>query len=330
MNHAHHQPTDHNGHHSGDGPDLTHQEPRDHPTARPGPDDRPDLHREVAGTIALLTDTDDFTAMRRYRTFPYDDHHTYLHHLDALLTTRAARGRHTTLALFDPDDYAAYCTDTGLDPDTPTTRGRYTAHLAATTATVPYDGRPLSDLVPDLVNAAVRHATWEYATEALATLGPCPTCHDDIGWACYAHAGELLLRILTSAGTGHHHLVCSVATNDQTLLTALRADTPAGATVPDDIDPTEAQEFATLLALGIATKSGGGLVLRTAGRPDAQDRVCGWRLDNGHLTALTASEVFDAYCTDAESGDLLSPEPGLDYTPPPTLGTETPPPPHHH
>ena len=36
------------------------------------------LRREMAGTIGLLTDEHDFTAMRRYRTFAFDDHTAYL------------------------------------------------------------------------------------------------------------------------------------------------------------------------------------------------------------------------------------------------------------
>jgi hypothetical protein len=56
--------------------------------------------------------------------------------------------------------------------------------------------------------------------------------------------------------------------------------------------------------------------------PDATDRVYGWRLRGENLEPLTAAEVFDAYCTDADSGDLVSPESGVDYCVPPDLGEE--------
>ncbi|TWV33549.1 hypothetical protein FRZ03_30535, partial [Streptomyces misionensis] len=77
------------------------------------------LCREIAGTIGLLADEHDFSAMRRYRSFTFDDHATYLRQVEAVLRSRAAHGGHTTLALFDPEDYAAYCAETGLDPDLP-------------------------------------------------------------------------------------------------------------------------------------------------------------------------------------------------------------------
>ncbi|MFE3165962.1 hypothetical protein [Streptomyces sp. NPDC059224] len=285
------------------------------------------LRREIAGTIGLLTDEHDFSAMRRYRTFTFDDHPTYLEQIEALLRTRAAEGTHTTLALFDPEEYAEFCTDTGLDPDNPATRTRFTAGLAATGATVPYDGRPLTDLVPDLVDEAVRQATWEYASTLLARLGPCPTCGEDIGRAAFARASHLLARILDTAPAGDRHLVCSVSGAAETLVTVLHADQDSEGTTR--LDEAEVLEFTSVLALGLATRSPGGLVMRTSA-PGTADRVYGWRLRGDRLVPLSAAEVFDAYCTDVESGDLVSPESGVDYCTPPDLGDQEAAPGHHH
>lgn len=284
------------------------------------------LRREIAGTIGLLTDEHDFRAMRRYRSFAFDNHRTYLRQIEAILKTRAAEGQHTAIALFDPQDYAEYCAGRGIDPDTPHSRTHYTARLATTGPTVPYDGRPLADLLPTLVDEAVRHATWEYAATLLARLGPCAACGEDIGRAAFTHASTLLTRILDTAPPGERHLVCSVSTRPETLVTSLHAETAPDGT--DRFDETEALEFTTVLALGIATHSPGGLVVRVSG-PEPRERVYGWRLHPDGLTPLTAAEVFDAYCTDAESGDLIAPEPGVDHCAPPDLG-ETPRPPHHH
>ena len=97
------------------------------------------LRREIAGTIGLLTDEQDFTAMRRrYRTFAFDDHATYLQQVETLLRTLASQGGHTTVALFDPEEYAAFCAEHDLNPDTTSSRTRFTAELAATGATVSY------------------------------------------------------------------------------------------------------------------------------------------------------------------------------------------------
>jgi len=280
------------------------------------------LRREIAGTIGLLTDEQDFTAMRRrYRTFTFDNHASYLQQVEALLRTLASQGGHTTVALFDPEEYAEFCAEHRLEPDTPSSRTRFTAELAATGATVPYEGQPLDHLVPNLIDEAVRQATWEYATTLLSRIGTCASCGEDIGRVAFVRASDLLVRILDASGPGERHLVCSVSTEPETLVAVLRADDDQHGT--PHLDEAEALEFTTVLALGIATQSPGGLVMR-AGTPDSTDRVYGWRLRGGGLEPLTAGEVFDAYCTDVESGDLVSPESGVDYCAPPDLGEEGP------
>ncbi|MET7760072.1 hypothetical protein ABZT27_36090 [Streptomyces sp. NPDC005389] len=267
------------------------------------------LRREVPSTVGLLADEHDFTAMRRYRTFAFDDHTTYLRQVEALLRALATQGGHTTVTLFDPEEYAAYCAETALDPDHPASRSRFTAHLATTGARVTYTGQPLSALLPELVDTAVRHATWEYATTVLATTGDCATCGKDIGRAAFERAARLLSRLLEAAGPGTHHLVCSVPAADDQLLAVLHAD---GTTSPTDVEETEAAEFTAVLAAGIVLGAPGGLVLRTT-TPGARDRLHGWRLTGGTLTPLTEAEVFAAYCTDARTGEPLSPEPGVDH-----------------
>lgn len=285
------------------------------------------LRREIAGTIGLLTDEHDFRAMRRYRTFTFDDHTAYLQQVEDLLRTRAAQGSHTTVALFDPEEYAEFCTDAGLDPDIPSSRTRFTAELASTGPAIPYEGQPLADLVPALVDEAVRQATWEYASTLLARLGSCASCGEDIGRAAFVRASHLLVRILETAQPGDRHLVCSVTGTPETLVAVLHAHEDAdGAT---QLDEAEALEFTTVLAVALGTQSPGGLVMRTStsGNPD---RVYGWRLRGERLEPLTAGEVFDAYCTDVESGDLISPESDVDYCTPPDLGEQGQTPGHHH
>ena len=285
------------------------------------------LRREIAGTIGLLTDEHDFRAMRRYRSFAFDDHTTYLEQVEDLLKRRAAQGSHTTLALFDPEDYAAFCADTGLDPENPASRTRFTAELAAVGPTIPYDGRPLATLLPTLVDEAVRQATWEYATTLLTRLGPCRTCGEDLGRAAFTRASDLVVRILDTAPPGDRHLVCSVSGPPETLVSVLHADDSTEGAI--ELDEAEVLEFTSVLALGLATDSPGGLVMRVSA-PDTADRVHGWRLRGGGMEPLTAAEVFDAYCTDVETGDLISPESGVDYCVPPDLGEDGTAPGHRH
>lgn len=281
--------------------DRTHRTPR---TARRR------LRREVPSTVGLLADEQDFTAMRRYRTFAFDDHATYLRQIDGLLKSLASQGIHTTVALFDPEEYAEYCAESGLDPDTADSRSRFTARIPASGAAVVYTGQPIDSLVPQLISTAVRRATWEYATTLLADLGQCADCGQDIGGAAFDRASHLLLRLLEDAGPGTHHLVCSVPAAGEQLLAVLHIDRPDGA--PARLASTQGAEFVSVLAVGIALESAGGVVLRTT-RSGTPDRLHGWRLQRGSLAPLTVGEVFSAYCTDADTGEPVSPESGVEY-----------------
>lgn len=277
---------------------------------RTGTSMRRTLRREAPSTIGLLADEQDFAAMRRYRTFTFVDHAVYLQQVEGLLKTLAAQGMHTTVALFDPEEYAEFCAESGLAADAPASRSRFTAEIAATGATVAYTGQPIDTLIPLLVSRAVRQATWEYATTLLADLGECADCGQDIGRAAFDRASHLLMRTLETAGPGTHHLVCSTPTENEQLLAVLH--TERGTTGPARLDSGAGAEFVTVLAVGIALESHGGLVLRTSS-PGAPDRVHGWRLNRGSLVPLTAGEVFSAYCTDADTGDPVSPESGVEY-----------------
>ncbi|SCE02703.1 hypothetical protein GA0115239_11653 [Streptomyces sp. BpilaLS-43] len=290
---------------------------------RPGdPSMRRALRREAPSTVGLLVDAEDFAAMRHYRSFTFDDHSVYLRQVEGLLRTFTAQGRHATVALFDPQDYAEYCAEAGIDADLHTSRSRFTAEVAATGAIVAYTGQPIDTLIPLLVSRAVRRATWEYATMLLADLGDCSDCGQEIGRAAFDRASHLLARLLETAGPGTHHVVCSVPTEDEQLLAIVHtARDPDGG--PAQLEASEGAEFASVLAVGVALESRGGVVLRTTA-PDTADRVHGWRLVRGNLVPLTAGEVFDAYCTDADTGEPVSPESDVEYCAGFDLGADEP------
>ncbi|MBK6016662.1 hypothetical protein [Streptomyces sp. MBT53] len=271
------------------------------------------LRREIAGTIGLLTDEQDFTAMRRYRTFVFDEYESYLRQVEALLRSRAGEGSHTTVALFDPEEYAEFCADTGLALDAPASRSRFTAEVAVTGTTLPYEGQPLAELARNLIDESVRQVTQEYASEFLSHIGPCATCGKDIGRAALARASELLLCIFSAAAPGDHHLVCRVSAVPETLIVDLRTDGDL------QLEETEALELTTVLAFGIAAHNAGGLVMRTS-TPGMNDRVYGWRLRGDGLQPFTAAEVFDAYRTHIKAGDIGVTETNVAYCEPPDLG----------
>ncbi|MFI2264090.1 hypothetical protein [Streptomyces tubercidicus] len=284
------------------------------------------LRREVPSAAAVLADEQDFRAMRRYRTFPFDDHRSYLQQMEHLLRTLASQGVLTTISLFDPAAYETYCADLALDPDRPESRSRYTAEVARTGATLTYQGEPLTQLLPLLLEEADRQATWDHASAVLARAGDCPECGEELARTAFARATQALQQLLEALGNGTHHLVCSVAAGDPPLLAVLHATAPEGTRL--QLDESETLIFCTALAAGFALRTPGGIVSRTTTGPDGHDTVRGWALHGSWPRALNAAEVFTAYCTDADTGDPIPPEHGVDYAP--GLPLTPPPDPHHH
>ena len=271
------------------------------------------LRREVPSVVSLLAAEEDFAAMRRYASFGFDDHARYLRRMEALLRALSSQGVHTTVALFDPVAYQEYCATTRLDPDTPVSRSRYTAEVASTGATVVYEGQPLDQLLPRLITMAEEHATWEYAAAVLARAGGCrggDGCGDGTGRAAFDRAAAALFAVLDAVGPGQHHLVCSVPVDGTPLAAVVHATTREGR--PPRLAEPGALVFRTVLACGIATKSPGGIVLRTS-LPGAPDTVRGWALRDGWPRPLSEAEVFTAYCTDARTGEPIPPEHGVEY-----------------
>ncbi|MFE6780010.1 hypothetical protein [Streptomyces sp. NPDC057676] len=270
------------------------------------------LRREAPSTIAVLASDTDFTAMRRYESFPFADHGRYLRQVEGLLRARATRGAYTTLVLFDPAVYRAFCAEVGLDPDHPTSRARYAAETATVGPTVSYEGQPLSLLIPRLLDAEEQHATLTRAVRDLAGMGDCAECGEDVAAAALTRAGQAIHALLSAAGRGNHHLVCSVPTDDGPLIAVLHVrpqPSDARHEVPVDDDR---ETFRAVLAVGLAGTRPGGVVLRTtsAGR---NDTVRGWALRDHWLSPLTEAQVFSAYCTDPDTGEPLAPESGVDY-----------------
>ncbi|MFI0779838.1 hypothetical protein [Streptomyces sp. NPDC021212] len=271
------------------------------------------LRREVPSVVALLAVEEDFTAMRRYASFGFDDHARYLRRMEGLLRALSSQGVHTTVALFDPIAYQEYCAHTRLDPDTPVSRSRYTAEVASTGATVVYEGQPIDQLLPRLITVAEERATWEYASAVLARAGGCgglDDCGDGTGRAAFDRATAALHAVLDAAGPGLHHLVCSVPVDDTPLAAVVHATAREGR--PPRLAEPGALVFRTVLACGIATGSPGGIVLRTS-LPGAPDTVRGWALRDGWPRPLSEAEVFTAYCTDARTGEPIPPEHGVEY-----------------
>ncbi|AXK35227.1 hypothetical protein DVA86_23900 [Streptomyces armeniacus] len=281
------------------------------------------LRREAPSIVAVLAARTDFAAMTGYRTFAFRDHDAYLRQTEVLLRALASQGVHARVAFFDTGEYALFCEEERLDPDSAASRTRYAAEVAAAGVTVPYEGQRIDELVPLLLDAHASRRTWEEVTALLADAGggtydsgpPAP------GQAAFDRAAEALTRLLEAAGSGTHHVVCSVHPPGTAapLCAALRVERVHDGRLR--MADSEALLLCGVLAAGLATGSPGGVVLRSELRsepappsePPGPETVRGWCLRDGWLRPLTEAEVFAAYCTDADTGEPVPPEPGVSY-----------------
>lgn len=283
------------------------------------------LRREMPGMVAVVVDERDFATMRSYDSFVFDDHPGYLRQVEGLLRSLAGRGLHTRLAVFDPAEFAVFCAEEDLDPDSARSRTRYTAEVASSGAVVSYDGRPLNELLPQLLDGHARARTWNRLMGQLSLAGTCDRCGRDIGQAAFERAVQAVERLLQAIGPapGERILVCSVHGRAMPLVASVNL--AAGDGPRQNENAPGLVLLCGVLAVAFATGCPGGLVLRTlpaaahAAQETANEEVRGWKARDGWLQALTEAQVFDAYCTHAETGEPVPPEPGVDHLPGITL-----------
>ncbi|MEU9496962.1 hypothetical protein OG337_35515 [[Kitasatospora] papulosa] len=135
--------------------------------------------------------------------------------------------------------------------------------------------------------------------------------HDD---ADADRATDIFERILEEAGTGTHHLVINVVIDDRhQALTSLLFEQD------DDrlnISAYEALKFCRLLTAGL-TGLTGGIAMRTFTADS--ETVRGWKITDGDPLPLNRAETFNAYCYNPHTGELISPEPGVQYEDAPVI-----------
>lgn len=78
-------------------------------------------------------------------------------------------------------------------------------------------------------------------------------------------------------------------------------------------DPEEMRQVLSTVVDGLT--SAGALILRTRvpGSDGDHTRARGWALRGGRWVGTAEAELFDAFCTDPDTGDPIPPEPGLNY-----------------
>jgi hypothetical protein len=282
------------------------------------------LRREAPTVVGLLLDQQDFDAMTRYPSFPFHDYGLYLHHLDGLLRSLHAQGTSIAVTPFHPDGFASHCAATAERPDTPRARIRYTAEAGAAGPTLHYARQPLALLRARLAHETDRRATFDQAADLLAAAGPCPEagCDKPFAHCAFDGAAHTLMHLAEAAGPGAHHIVCSVPTDTgggNLLASAHLTAAPDGEVrVPD----SDGIMLCTVMAAAALAPRPGGLVLRTTD-DTGRDTVRGWSLLPDGPHPLSEAEVFDAYCTDPDTGQPVPPESGVHYR----AGFPLPPPP---
>ncbi|MFD3543159.1 hypothetical protein ACFWUQ_27190 [Streptomyces sp. NPDC058662] len=126
-------------------------------------------------------------------------------------------------------------------------------------------------------------------------------------------AAALFMGFLDAAGDGCHVLVVAASANGDSLGMAVPFHSKGETT---DLDPDDALEAMKILTL--AASVGGGAVMRT-NFADETSRVRGWKLVEFYAKPLNAAEIFNAYCMDARTGEVIAPELGVEYVAAPRL-----------
>nr|MDT0519957.1 hypothetical protein [Streptomyces sp. DSM 41633] len=126
-------------------------------------------------------------------------------------------------------------------------------------------------------------------------------------------AAALFMGLVNAVGGGCHHLVVAASANGGTLSVSVPFHNDGETS---DLDPDDALE--AMMALTLAAKVGGGAVIRT-NVPNQTSEVRGWKLVEFYAKPLSASEIFNVYCTDAATGELIPPEWGVEYVAAPRL-----------
>ncbi|QNP67953.1 hypothetical protein [Streptomyces genisteinicus] len=130
-------------------------------------------------------------------------------------------------------------------------------------------------------------------------------------------AFDIFVRLLKKAGTGIHCLTLAIHTGGESEIQQLIYSQSDKTGI--ETDGRAALDFCCFLAAAVTGRAdNAGLIMRSVRHPD--ESVCGWVFDNdGDPIPLTAAAVFDAYCTDYATGQLIPPQPGVHHRDAPVI-----------
>ncbi|MFD5790469.1 hypothetical protein ACFWH1_28085 [Streptomyces sp. NPDC127037] len=127
-------------------------------------------------------------------------------------------------------------------------------------------------------------------------------------------AVDIFGRLLNAAGPGSHHVAMAIygaaGFTSHSLEFAQDEERIA-------LSPAEAIDACYVLAVVLSGEYTGGMVMRS--QRDGKETLCGWKFEDGETLPLNRAETFDAYCTNPETGDIIPPEPGVEYKDAPVI-----------
>lgn len=124
---------------------------------------------------------------------------------------------------------------------------------------------------------------------------------------------DIFDRVTEKAGEGTHSLTLAVTGMGGTVYEVFPF-TQDGEGMAASLSNLE--EFCELLAIAITGAHLSGLAMRTAGE---KATVRGWKFTDGDPIPLNRAQTFKAYCTDAETGEPIPPDPDTEYADAPVI-----------
>ncbi|GAA1581494.1 hypothetical protein [Actinoplanes couchii] len=256
-----------------------------------------DRQRSLQRVTLMIADEATFRLLSEsYASFVWspDQHEEYLDSHDGAVEKSRRAGGLLHLGRFDHDDYLDFCEADGLPPDSGASRSAYAVWCSETGMAKEWEGS-VRDL---LVSASLLDAVGSDVDAAVSAAGK---------------VVDELTDLMLTAPPGSGSVTVTVSAPGDEVTTVVfpweQARTELRVNRPFDV------LFAAVTA-GVA--NGGGLIVRlpTGVVLDGavpQTRVLGWRLGHHDATEIPEAELFNAFCTDATTGDLLPPEFGTVY-----------------
>lgn len=121
---------------------------------------------------------------------------------------------------------------------------------------------------------------------------------------------SFVVGVLTGAKPGRHVLTLAVARGVEKIV--FSKDHNNEVVIDDD----EYRSLNNVILVALEQDHVFGATLRSfsgAGDEDAPTEVRGWVVTSFSIRALNSDEIIDAYCTDAKTGKMISPEADVAY-----------------